>query len=188
MIDDKFVIKYTPYILSQLRAMKVIQYYGNETTVDDICSEVWEKAMERQDRYDPSRGSVEVWLRFLVRDVVSELKRKTVDAMKHIAKSLDCSDDWADLDDEKGITGHDILAEEEHLFADTRRFYFDNKDLVDYYINLITDARVQSVVRLRLIDGRAHEEIADAMNISEENSRIIYYRGLQELKAAIRNG
>ena len=112
MIDDNFIKQFTPFIEKRLAAMKVIQYYGDLTTVDDIVQEVFTKAIERQDKYDPEKGAITTWLSLLTNDVVSELKRKTRDAMTHIQKSIDSPTDWVDLEDEI-YTGYDTLRNNE---------------------------------------------------------------------------
>jgi len=183
MVDNNFIKQYTHYIEQRLAAMKVIQYYGDLTTIDDIVQEVFKKAVERQDKYDPSKGTIATWLSLLTNDTVSEIKRKTRDAMTHIQKSLDDPTAWVGTD-EDFFTGHDVLAEEEGLWAETKRFYLENTDMVDHALSSLSD-RVRFVVRSRMIDGMTHREISKVMNISEENSRVMYLRGLQELRIAV---
>lgn len=187
MIDNNFIKRYTPYIEKRLAAMKVIQYYGDRTSVEDITQEVFIKAVERQDKYDPSKGTIPTWLNLLIGDVVSEIKRKTRDAMTHIAKSLDDSGVWGGTEDDDYVTGHDVLAQEDALWADQRKFYFENMDMINEAL-LQLPKRLEFVVVSRMIDGMAHKEIGRVMNISEENSRVMYLRGLQELKVAVANG
>lgn len=187
MITNAFIKQYTPFIEKRLAAMKVIQYYGDRTSVADIVQEVFIKAVERQDKYDPSKGTISTWLSLLIGDVISEIKRKTKDAMTHISKSLDDAGAWTNLDDDEYITGHDVLAQEEALWSDQKRFYFDNMDTVDTALSQLPK-RLEFVVVSRMIDGMSHKEIAHIMNISEENSRVMYLRGLQDLKAAVANG
>jgi len=186
MIDNNFIKQYTHYVEQRLAAMKVIQYYGDLTTIDDIVQEVFKKAIERQNKYDPSKGTIATWLSLLTNDTVSEIKRKTRDAMTHIKKSIDDPTSWVDTDGDL-YTGHDVLAEEEALWADSKKFYLENTDLVDKALQGLV-ARLGFVVRSRIIDGMTHKEISKVMNISEENSRIMYLRGLQELRLAIADG
>lgn len=189
MIDNIWIRQYTPFIHSRLSKMKVMMYYGDQTTLDDLTQQVLEKAIDRQENYDPTRGNTTTWLSLIINDVVSEMKRKTRDAMTHIQKSLDNPGDWVDFDGDpdSAVDGYELLAEEDKLHADQYSFYVDNRDLVDYYINKLPP-RLSAVVRFRMTEGRSHKEIAGVMNISEENSRISYKRGLDELKALIRDG
>jgi len=185
MIDNNFIKQYTHYVEQRLAAMKVIQYYGSLTTIDDIVQEVFKKAIERQDKYDPSKGTIATWLSLLTNDTVSEIKRKTRDAMTHIQKSLDNPGDW--LSDDDIINGHDILAEEEALWADQKKFYLSHTGTVDAAINKLP-SKLKFVVRSRMVDGLSHKEIAKVMNISQENSRIMHLRGLQELRDIVASG
>jgi len=187
MIDEHFIKTYTPFVEKRLAAMKVVQYYGDRTTISDLVQEIFTKALLRQDKYDPDKGAITTWLSLLVNDAVSELKRKTKDAMTHIEKSLDSTTDWNGTGDEEYLTGHDVLAQEDRLWADQMRFYSENMDMVDAALGGLT-SRMQFVVKSRLIDGMTHKEIASVMNISEENSRVMYLRGLQDLREAAASG
>jgi len=187
MIDAYFIKQYTPFVEKRLAAMKVIQYYGDRTTIKDIVQEVFTKALLRQDKYDPEKGAVTTWLSLLTNDVVSELKRKTKDAMTHIEKSLDSTTDWGGTADEECISGHDVLSQEDALWEDQQKFYVDHRSVVDEALGRLT-ARVGFVVKSRLVDGMTHKEVASIMNISEENSRVMYLRGLQDLRDVVANG
>ena len=187
IINKVWIKQYTPYIHKRLSMMKVMLYYGDQTTLDDLTQDVIMKAMAKQDKYDPDRGSTITWLSLIINDVVSEMKRKTRDAMTHITKSLDNTSDWADFEEDETIDGHDILAQEDALYADQYSYYIDNKDLIDYHIGRLSP-KLSTIVRLKLTEGYSHKEIATTMNISEENSRMMYHRGLQDLKSFVQNG
>lgn len=189
MINSAWIKRYTPFIHKKLAKMKVIVYYGDQTSIDDLTQEVIIKAIERQDKYDSDKGAIPTWLSMIINDVVSEMKRKTKDAMTHLSKSIDNSGAWslAYADDDSSVDGHDVLAAEDALYADQYSFYVDNNELIDYHLIRLSP-RLSSIVRMKLVNGLTHKEIAKVMNISEENSRISYMRGLQNLKDLVRDG
>jgi len=189
MINEKWLKQYTPEIRKQLSKTGVVSQCSNHLSLDDLTQEVIMVAIARQDKYDESRGSTATWLSLLVSTVVRDARRKTSDAMSHVDKSLDDSKDWLgfDVENDSCSNGYDVTSTEDALFSDRNGYYLDNRDLIDYHIARLP-SKLGIIVKLRMVDGYSHREIADIMNISEENSMTMYHRGRQDLKSFVDNG
>lgn len=61
------------------------------------------------------------------------------------------------------------------------------EELTNQLVRLIKklDPLHQEIIVLRLVNDLSHKEVAEIMNISEGNSRVLLYRALKELKSAL---
>ena len=149
---------------------------------EELAQDVFLEAIKEQDNYDPTRGSIKKWLSLLIFRVdyaYSHNIGHSRDAMNKISFSLD---DPLEDDEGDSMTGHDIYDEE--LWEDYSKFYVENKQDVDYYLEQLT-SRLAVVVQLRLIRGHSWEEVGNTMNCSGENARTMCRRAVQELKLLI---
>ena len=158
---------------------KHFQRYSR-AAIDDILADVFLRAIEKQDKYDPADWKEITWLRMIMRDIIYEHENDighTRDAMNMIVESLD--DNIMENEDGEALTGHDVYAEEDGVFFSERYTALIVDDL-DYYLGHLP-ARLAVVVTLRLVKGHTWAEVGEAMNCSGENARHMCKRAEQEI-------
>lgn len=127
---------------------------------DFIAAIAVEKAVRKIDRYDPSRGPFEAWLRTFVRHAVQDWRRD-----RRATLALYENDAVRPL--EPSSTSHNPLVEV----------------LRDVLKTLSTADQV--ILHLRDFEGRTIQETAKALNITEAACRQRHHRARQRLKVRI---
>ena len=181
-IDNDFVIRHQGRVRRELE--KNFHAYS-PCVVDDLMANVFLKAIEKVRYFDPEKGSEEMWLRLLMKDVIYEHENNvghTRDAMNKIIKSVDET-----FEDANGETTswHELYTpEHDSLWENDGKLYLNHKDEIDYYLGLLP-ARLAVVFQLRMIRGNSWDEVGITMNCSGENARVICRRACQEITKLI---
>ena len=180
-IDNAFVLEHQAHVRRQIeRNYPSIQ----PSIVDDLVAEVFIKAINNEGKYDSKRGTVETWLSVFVGNIISDHfsnRGHSMDAM-NFTDNLSLDEDWSDGEEEESLTGHEILDAEDYGY-DTKYFLKECIE-VEHYLQMLP-ARLAVVVQLRLIRGHSWEEVAQTMNCSKENVRVMCKKAEQELKRLI---
>jgi len=131
----------------------------NEALAQDLTSNVFEKAWKTRGNF--KGGSSTAWLYRIARTTLIDYWRKKKDLPVDEAVITELANDDTPLEE---VVDQDILrAQLQRAFA-----------------TLPTDMR--EVVRLRFIEGLSGKQVAERLNLSEANVRVIQYRALKKLR------
>lgn len=146
--------------------------------LEDIISDVIVKALERQDYYDPEKAALSTWLSMLVHDVIYK-RHQSTDALDVADIPLD---EVSEGEDGELNSLYDSLNPEKLLNETNSHYYLKNKAVVNDALTRLPK-EYRDVVFRKLIMGMAHEEVAKELDISIENSRKMFSRGVTMLRA-----
>jgi RNA polymerase sigma factor (sigma-70 family) len=172
VIDKQFIKEYNKHIKNRLKKLG-----GHKDDIPDLVQDVYEKALLYQDYYEEKWGScMKTYLYFIALHCVNRKYRGN-----------DIMNDYVSLDTCTKINGEDIpmyetVVKEPDDEADS--FYLSNTDEVRFYLDRIKESQ-RKVLELKLILGYNHKEIAETLQISEGNSRLLYKRGLDQFKQLV---
>ena len=136
----------------------------NHHEAEDLTSEVFLYCYKNYDRYDPSKSAINTWL-FLV--AKSKLKTFYRDQKSH----LDLSDfeDW-------------LLADEYDM---SRAVYLEQlRDFLAKQLKLLPEKQQQAIV-MRYFQEKEFDEIAEALDTSAGNVRVMLTRAMAKLKQTL---
>lgn len=131
----------------------------HKETAEDLTSLTFIKALEKIKQFDPNRGAFSAWLYSVARNNVTDYFRGKKD-------NADIEDiyDLADAHDLE-IDSHNRLIFEE----------------VSKYLNKL-GVKQKEILIMRLWEGLAFKEIADKLNMTEANCKMIFYRAVLKLR------
>ncbi|QUH25220.1 sigma-70 family RNA polymerase sigma factor [Serpentinicella alkaliphila] len=133
-----------------------------QTTAEDLTSQVFEKLLLNLSKYEEKKGSFEVWLFTIARNVLNDyfraLKRYSIFSFEGVKQMVS-----------KSKTPEDVV-----LFTET-------KDKLSEAINTL-DGRERHIIALKFGGCLKNNEIAKILNITESNVGVIIYRSLKKLK------
>jgi len=178
-IDNEFINNYNALVRSTIRDMNI----KDEETLELLYSDVWIKLLERQDTYDESRGSESTFIVWVTRSVVSHYMEKlkaSEDVMNTgLAVSLD-----AKASDEPGASTW-----AEHIPDAAQEERTNTKQIVEslYFYTASMKPNMRDVLRLKLVEGYSHQEIADRLGIERRSSETLYLRGVKKIKGLLRS-
>lgn len=144
----------------------VSKHMENRHDAEDLTSEVFLYCYKNYERYDPAKSAISTWL-FLV--VKSMLKTYYRDKKNH----LDLSDfeDW-------------LLADDCDL---ARAVYLEQlRSFLAEQIGLLPE-RQQQVIVLRFFQEKGFEEIAEVLDTSAGNVRVMLTRAIAKLKQNLKD-
>ncbi|OWK37300.1 RNA polymerase sigma factor [Fimbriiglobus ruber] len=132
---------------------------GKSIDVGDVIQEVYKRALESRDRFDPATGSVSTWLNGFVRNVVREKCREVA------GSPLSDGGRW---DRVVAPEYEDVLNLDEA------------RDLVKRFLSALP-AKLHQAVELRYLKEMEYEQIGTMLGISADNARQRVSRGMKQL-------
>lgn len=146
------------------RVYNYISYrIDNHADADDLVSQVFMRAMEKHQSYDPARGTAEMWIISIARNAIIDHYRER--AKRH---HMDIDAVSPMLTSREPLPDHLIVQHEEH-----RRLMIALASL---------DERERQVVALKYGAELKNSEIARQMNLSISNTGVILFRSLLKLR------
>lgn len=144
---------------------KVVHYLnkkiGNQAEAEDLASEVFLYAYQHYDGYDPEKSSVNTWLYMIVNCRLKNYYRDTrfCEDLETVAGTLPA--DGIDLD---------------------QCLYLESvNQKLNAAIDMLPD-RQAKIVRMRYFSDLSCQEIAQALNMSHGNVRVLLHRSIKALK------
>ena len=134
---------------------------GDAAVADDVVSRVFERALERFERFDPARGPAEAWLIGIARHAVEDHFRTAgrrsfqpaEEALERAAEPVDAR-------------------------ADDRRELLRAIEILD--------ARDREILGLRFGAGMTNRAISDHLALGESHVGVLVYRAIKKLQEALR--
>ena len=134
----------------------------NREDAEDLMQEIFTSCYKAQDRYDSSKCSEVAWL-----FVIAKNRLKNYYRDKKTSTSLDAIEI-----EQRDPT--DYMGKAVHLM------YCRN---VAAEVIKTLDKRSQQIIILRFFEEKSHEEIADILNLTTGNVRVIQSRALKQMEA-----
>ncbi len=134
---------------------------------EDVTSEVFMKALRALDRYDPDRASPKTWLLRIARNAVTDHLR-SLRRRSSLHVSLDRVPDLV----------AEVPTQEERVLREERLELLLNA-------NRVLRPADQEILSLRYGAGLSNQEIAEALNVSNNAVAVRVHRALARLKEAV---
>ncbi|GAB6181630.1 sigma-70 family RNA polymerase sigma factor [Desulfotomaculum defluvii] len=160
-VRDVFSEIYSTYFP---RLYKYILYrVGEINTAEDLVSEVFEKALDKFNTYNPDKGKLSTWLFTIANNTVVNYFRKN----NHYTEPID----FEKLESKYRL---------EDLIID--------KELKEVLFKAIMylDDRQRNIIALKFGACLTNRQIAQMMNITESNVGTIIFRSLKKLKDVLK--
>ena len=138
--------------------------------IEDLTQEVFYNTVLFRDQYDEEKGKFTTWLGLIV--------RYTYDRYIRGKDVLNINSDLLESDKE--------LYEDIALTDFDEHYYLNNKDTVDYYLDLLF-IKQRDKVYMFLILGYTHREIGSSLHITEESSRVLTRAAIKNLEKLIQS-
>ncbi len=132
----------------------------HKETAEDITSLTFTKALEHFKKFDAAKGKFSSWLYQIARNNIIDHYRASV-------PTVDINDAWD-------------LAASSNVERDAETAIRLEK--VKNYLNTLP-ARQRDIIIMRVWDDMSHIDIAEILEISEANSKMIFSRALEKLRA-----
>ncbi len=134
---------------------------------EDVTSEVFMKALRALDQYDPGRASPKTWLLRIARNAVTDHLR-SLRRRSSLHVSLDRAPDLV----------AEIPSQEERVLREER---------IELLLNANRELRRgdQEILSLRYGAGLSNQEIAEALNVSNNAVAVRVHRALARLKEVV---
>lgn len=129
---------------------------------EDLMQEVFISCYKAQDRFDSSKCSEVAWLFIIAKNRLKNYYRD-----KKSNKSLDAME-------VEQKDPNDYMAQAVHLMH--------CREVAVEVIKTL-DTRSQQIILLRFFEEKSHEEIADMMNLTTGNVRVIQSRALKQMES-----
>ena len=133
----------------------------NREDAEDLLQEVFTSCYKAQDRFDSSKCSEVAWLFIIAKNRLKNYYRD-----KKTTTSLDAMEV-----DQKDPT--DYMAKAVHLMH--------CREVAAEVIKTL-DERSRQIILLRFFEEKSHEEIADMLNLTTGNVRVIQSRALKQME------
>ena len=151
--------------LMQEHSEKLLRYLSSHTDsredAEDLMQEIFTSCYKAQDRFDSSKCSEVAWLYILAKNRLKNYYRD-----KKTNVSLDAMEV-----EQKDPTDH--MAQVVHLMH--------CREVTAEVIRQL-DERSQRIILLRFFEEKSHEEIAQILNLSTGNVRVIQSRALRQME------
>lgn len=126
---------------------------------EDLTSTVFLKALESIRSFDPSKGTLRVWLYRIARNAL-------IDYYRSRKTTVDIEDVWDLASDEVATLGAEKAIDIEALHEAMKHLTSDQRD----------------VVLLRVWEGLSYAEIAGLTGKTEGNAKVIFSRAISDLR------
>jgi RNA polymerase sigma-70 factor (ECF subfamily) len=147
------------------RVYNYVRYrVGDAAAADDVVSRVFERALDRLDGFDPSRGRLDAWLFALARNAVVDHFRE-----KRPSAPLDAAD---------------VLPSGEPPHEETLEGEESLRGLEAALRGL--DERERELLALKFGARMTNRDIAAQMGLGESNVGVLIFRAVNKLRAALR--
>jgi RNA polymerase sigma-70 factor (ECF subfamily) len=134
---------------------------GDQERASDVCQDTFLKWYQSLDRYEPTIKPINYLITIATRIMINEGKRKKVDELSEDAEDFVASNDE---------TVENLL---------TTEMDFDKvREIIDTELNELE----KSIITLKYISQLDNQEIAEILNKTEGNVRVIEHRALKKIK------
>lgn len=141
----------------------ILRKTGERELAEDLCSQVWMKAMKALERFETQEGaSFKSWIYRIAQNTIIDYYR---------AKK-----EQVDIDEIAEIGFHENIAE-----------LIDNKDRlkqVELFLETLKPLE-REIVILRVWDDLSYKEIAEITGKTQDNCKQIYKRSLEKIQANV---
>ncbi len=131
----------------------------NKETAEDITSDVFHKAFQKIDSYDPTKGTFSAWIYRIARNSV-------IDHYRTAKKTVDIEDAFDLGEEDRTIDEHDTLL----TLGKVREF-----------LELLS-ARQREIITLRVWEELSYREIAERIGGTEDSAKMAFSRAMKELR------
>jgi RNA polymerase sigma-70 factor (ECF subfamily) len=153
------------YLAYSSRVYNFMRYRVTDSYAEDLTQMVFERVLSRIKSYNPDKGSAEVWIFTIARNILYDHYRK--------ARRMVCADGElkTNLPASDAAPETSLLAGEERAALKRALGTLNKREL--------------TAVSLKYAGGLRNTEIADVLGISEKNAGVIICRALKKLKSAL---
>jgi len=154
--------KYYEEHMPQVYGYVYMRTSRDKSLAEDIVSEIFLKAIENFDKFDPKKGSFKSWIFQITRNYLIDFFRSNRNKSNTSIDEL--ANELKDSKDTQSIAQNEI---EKTIIKETIEALPENK---------------KELVLLRYFSGYSFEEIAEITQENENNIRVTLHRTLQDLK------
>lgn len=153
---DQAFERYYPSIFRYFR------YRGADVdTANDLASSTFERALKALGRYDERKSQIQTWLFAIARNIATNHWKSEA-----IRFSVPLDDELPDFDEPPLEDGLILTEDKEQILRALQSL----------------DARAREIIALKFGGPLANYQIADLLDISEQNVAVILYRSLLKLR------
>ncbi len=150
--------------------MEVLRYLQRKITcfqdAEDLAGESFFYCYQHYEKYDPSKSSIATWLYLIVNSRLKNYYRDRKEYIDYTALENQLFDDRLDMD---------------------RAVYLEElRNLLSEKLLLLPEKQQRAVI-LRYFHGKEYSEIAEELDVSTGNARVIISRALDKLEKEIGN-
>ncbi len=145
----------------------VRKHVGNDQDAEDLTADIFLACYKALDSYDPARASVRTWLFVIVNNRLKNFYR---DKKPRVNNENVAEEDW-------GVQGPSIMMRSMALQDSRRQIAEALKSLPEQHRQIVVD---------KFFNELSTAQIAEKMQLSEGNVRVILHRSLKEMKRFVR--
>ncbi|MGE5423457.1 MAG: RNA polymerase sigma factor [Ignavibacteriales bacterium] len=150
------------------RIYKYMRYrVKSKQEAEDLCSQVFERVMQKIDTYNPARGPFEIWLFSIAQNTANTYYRQQKRRI------------WFSLESISDLPSGQHDPEEEVVHGE------EQSRLLAALSSL--DERERNIIALKFAGGLKNREIAELMGLSDSNTGVILYRSLHRLREILKS-
>lgn len=135
----------------------------NRHTAEDLCQDVFLKAVRSADSYDGTKASVSTWIYTITRNTLTDYYRS-----RRVEEELPMTLTDGEDAEEKAVQAEDL----EHLAKALAKM----------------DEKLRDVIVLHYYDGRTLRDVAQTMGLSYSYVKVLRDKALDFLKKDLKNG
>lgn len=147
------------------RVYNFMRYRTGDADAQELTQMVFERVLGRWDRFDPAKGSLEVWLFTIARNILYDHYRRGGRA---------------------AFAGEDALAGQADPAATPEEAFLaqERRQALDRALEVLGE-RELTAVSLKYAGGLRNTEIARVMRLSEKHIGVILHRSLKKLRSVM---
>ncbi|MEO9180564.1 MAG: RNA polymerase sigma factor [Acidimicrobiales bacterium] len=161
--------------------VKIARYYvGSSTSAEDVAQDTWIAVIHGVEKFE-GRSSFKTWL---IRICVN--RARTVGVKEHRSIPVDTNESGPSVSAHRFDQGG-LWSEPPIPFTDAVDDRMDRNELVAAVRGAINSLREpqQAVVTLRDVEGLSTEEVAEILELSVANVRVILHRGRARVRSIV---